>query len=348
MKKRLEYVDAAKGIGMLLIVLGHISSSWGIISNWGSYFKISIFYVISGYMQFKSKKELCIAKKAKSILIPYVFFSVISLIIILGKSLIRKDDFNYLVIQIIKTISFRGIGTLWFFPSLFIAVLLHKAFLKSRIVKPLLLVIIPMTLIIASGIVSFKMHVDISFRYFLFCVVITLVKGIVAYWFYEMSYLLLDKISNKDKRNINVLTALITFFICSLCTVMIKESDIDFNNVSFGIHPSLFFAFGIIIPFDIIICFEKLRFHCKPLQYIGENSLFIMCTHLTLYIVPIVSKLVKIIIDRIWLPEKAEYLVFVLISLFCVFMIEMLMIKAWNKIKPYLIKHKAICFCRYI
>ena len=95
MKKRLEYVDAAKGIGMLLIVLGHISSSWGIISNWGSYFKISIFYVISGYMQFKSKKELCIAKKAKSILIPYVFFSVISLIIILGKSLIRKDDFNY-------------------------------------------------------------------------------------------------------------------------------------------------------------------------------------------------------------------------------------------------------------
>lgn len=54
--KRLDHIDEAKGIGMLLIVLGHISTSWGWISDWASYFKISIFFVISGYLQSTKKK----------------------------------------------------------------------------------------------------------------------------------------------------------------------------------------------------------------------------------------------------------------------------------------------------
>ena len=56
---RLEYIDVAKGIGILLIVWGHVSSSWlswGWGCEWASYFKISLFFVISGYLQFLSKK----------------------------------------------------------------------------------------------------------------------------------------------------------------------------------------------------------------------------------------------------------------------------------------------------
>ena len=56
---RLEYIDVAKGIGILLIVWGHVSSSWhswGWGCEWASYFKISLFFVISGYLQSLSKK----------------------------------------------------------------------------------------------------------------------------------------------------------------------------------------------------------------------------------------------------------------------------------------------------
>lgn len=56
---RLEYIDVTKGIGILLIVWGHVSSSWhswGWACEWASYFKISIFFVISGYLQSLSKK----------------------------------------------------------------------------------------------------------------------------------------------------------------------------------------------------------------------------------------------------------------------------------------------------
>lgn len=48
--QRLGWVDEAKGIGILLIVLGHTSYLFGPVSNVASYFKIAIFYVISGYL----------------------------------------------------------------------------------------------------------------------------------------------------------------------------------------------------------------------------------------------------------------------------------------------------------
>lgn len=85
---RIQYIDQAKTIGILLIVLGHISYIYGPVNNTASYFKISIFYIISGLFAYfgdgKREKMVNCMKllhiKRKTLLIPYCFYSIVALL----------------------------------------------------------------------------------------------------------------------------------------------------------------------------------------------------------------------------------------------------------------------------
>ena len=46
MKERIGYVDAAKGLGMLLIMLGHITKYDNPVDLWMSSFKVVILYYV--------------------------------------------------------------------------------------------------------------------------------------------------------------------------------------------------------------------------------------------------------------------------------------------------------------
>jgi len=50
MKERIAYVDAAKGLSILMIALGHITKLGNPVDLWMSSFKVSIFYIISGFL----------------------------------------------------------------------------------------------------------------------------------------------------------------------------------------------------------------------------------------------------------------------------------------------------------
>ena len=47
-KKRLNYLDYAKGIGILLVVLGHIYNNS--VKLWIYSFHMPLFFIISGYL----------------------------------------------------------------------------------------------------------------------------------------------------------------------------------------------------------------------------------------------------------------------------------------------------------
>ena len=47
----LGFVDAAKGLGMLAIIWGHMDYLWSTSSVWFSSFKIAVFYVVVGLLK---------------------------------------------------------------------------------------------------------------------------------------------------------------------------------------------------------------------------------------------------------------------------------------------------------
>lgn len=81
-KSRLEFVDIAKGIGIMIVCLAH-SGAEDVVISWIGGFIVPLFFILSGYM-YKDKgipvgKDLY--NKGKKLLKPYLFFSVVLLLI---------------------------------------------------------------------------------------------------------------------------------------------------------------------------------------------------------------------------------------------------------------------------
>lgn len=79
MKKRLEWVDAAKGIGIVLVVMAHVPIPDS-LKQFIYSFHMPLFFLLSGLM-FRSSSISAVSfiqKKAKSLLLPYLYFSVIT------------------------------------------------------------------------------------------------------------------------------------------------------------------------------------------------------------------------------------------------------------------------------
>ena len=81
-KSRLEFVDIAKGIGIMIVCFGH-SGAEDVVISWIGGFIVPLFFILSGYM-YKDKgipvgKDLY--NKGKKLLKPYMFFSVVLLLI---------------------------------------------------------------------------------------------------------------------------------------------------------------------------------------------------------------------------------------------------------------------------
>ncbi|MCC9089655.1 MULTISPECIES: acyltransferase family protein [Bacillus] len=79
MKKRLDWVDAAKGIGILLVVMAHVPIPDS-LKQFIYSFHMPLFFLLSGMMFRSSSRPAMsfIQKKAKSLLLPYLYFSIIT------------------------------------------------------------------------------------------------------------------------------------------------------------------------------------------------------------------------------------------------------------------------------
>lgn len=125
MKKRERYLDIAKGIGILSIVLLHFLPTECISSprTYIGLYMITIFYVVSGWVDAIRPTEISakeiIRKRWKQLGIPYLAWTII---ILLFDVILWSLDYckgQIIAREIYKSIVLRGIGTLWFLPALF-------------------------------------------------------------------------------------------------------------------------------------------------------------------------------------------------------------------------------------
>ena len=109
---RIDWIDLTKGIAIFLMVCGHTSIPLS-ISNWIWSFHMPLFFIISGIL-FNATKypnfNLFIKKRGKTLIIPYIIFSLITLLTIHDQTLkewLYKGWINECA--------------LWFIPVLFFA-----------------------------------------------------------------------------------------------------------------------------------------------------------------------------------------------------------------------------------
>jgi fucose 4-O-acetylase-like acetyltransferase len=142
-QNRIEYLDIAKGIGIILVVLAHARVPQ---STYIYQFHMPFFFLISGLLYNTSTNlKDYIFRKIKSLYIPFVFWN---LFFVLSKGIIRGSGAKVLIkssIEIILTLSKDGefLGATWFLGSLFVIAILYKIIdivIPESDIKPFLIV----------------------------------------------------------------------------------------------------------------------------------------------------------------------------------------------------------------
>lgn len=153
-KKRFDYIDVAKGIGILAIIAGHLGVSE--INQIVFTFHVPLFFVISGY--FLNTKEAFLPflkKKAKRLLLPYLYTCIVLLVFTpLTAALAGKKDLVRVVLNFLTTALYGAgspisvfpqvdsIGAIWFLPALFWGLILARFCLENPREKPWRLVVL--------------------------------------------------------------------------------------------------------------------------------------------------------------------------------------------------------------
>ncbi len=151
MSKRIEYIDIARGIGILLVVLGH--NDFSLVSPFAYKviysFHMPLFFFLSGYFLNPTIGIWSFFKKRFNSLIKPYWFTIF--LIYLGSLSFGKMGFQTVLVRILK--SLYGTGRyidwvqLWFLPHLFVVSLYAFAFyalvgkINNRYVRWLILLL---------------------------------------------------------------------------------------------------------------------------------------------------------------------------------------------------------------
>lgn len=135
--KRISYLDIARGIGMVLVVMGHVTYINPALRHFITAFHMPLFFVISGILLEINREEeknykLLIFRKLQRIMIPYLVFSLASFVVEGTRVMIKGlDEWNVVLRQLFQSVCLQGVSTLWFLPALLISELLFIGLRKK-------------------------------------------------------------------------------------------------------------------------------------------------------------------------------------------------------------------------
>ncbi len=132
--RKLFWIDSAKGIGVILVVLGHFlyQSNLPMLNRAIYSFHMPLFFILSGYLQKRAIPHGYVLNKVKRLLVPFTCFSVVG-IPIFGYGIIANG--GNLIDVLVDALYIRGRITnnpLWFLIVLFEVFVINFIFRLSE------------------------------------------------------------------------------------------------------------------------------------------------------------------------------------------------------------------------
>ena len=301
---RYRELDIAKGIAILSVVIVHIPSTYSIMPV-GITWHLSTFFFVSGILEYLNKSTFSIKeyimKKSQTLLKPYIILSIIYIVFNTIISLISGGK-THIFRNIYLFLSFIGIGTLWFLPTMFGALIVFYFILKKfRTVGIIVLQFVSVGLIFFSQIMCNKGYFgnlgfeieDFALNQIVWLLQLIVVSGYISFGYFIGSLLKrLDSISNKN----------IVYLVLSVVLFTVNYAFYQYyikNNLLYlKIENGLSFIICTVCGGLAVICLSKVLKNIsflKLFEYCGKNSIIIMTTHLEYRIIDLSIFLVTII-----------------------------------------------------
>lgn len=352
--KRLHYIDYAKGIGIILVILGHISYLSDTSRIFIVSFHMPLFFVLSGMLIFLKKEETCdlgatVRKKAARMMIPYFCYSALGILIYIVYYLLTGRDGGWPTVMsdIVQTLTLYGFSAMWFLPAIFGAEIFFLFILKKSRA--------PFIMTVISAVISFVLNgylekanalygLETVFSVF-HLIAVTLLRIPVCASFiaagYYVSKLWADRKTTGPDR-FSALTVPADLFIgfdaVFLCLVLSHINGVTdlhfliFNNLLLYYGAALSGSFGLILICKAAEGLSELP-QLKLLSCFGVNSLIIMVTHLNFYVL-LCAEIGGFHFTKL-LPEgNLKHFVFMSLTLIFTLCGELILIELINRITP--------------
>lgn len=350
----MDYLDMAKGIGIFLVVLGHMEDIATGTRVWISSFHMPLFFIVSGILMAvkdEPSRDLreAAAKRFRGIIIPYLWFSLSYFIIDIGNlNVVHNIDLRTFIVDTIDSATFYGMSVLWFLPALFLAscgFLYLKKKLPDKILSWLLIVIAVIAYLI-------KLQLEKSYAAYENSIAVTslikivyiflraaVAQSFVGYGYYAKE--LFDRCCNKESKIMGFISSRTGAFVSGAVLLAINvalaipNGCADLRNILLNNVP-VYFAAAFAGSFGIIMICKALP-PVKFVTYFGRNSLIVMAVHINYYILYAGIRLAWLV-DSV--NKHARHYVFVAVVIITVFALSWIVIEVINRWFPFVLGKK--------
>lgn len=282
-KNRIEWIDAAKGFLIILVVMYHYVQFFCpdllFFVKLVSTFFMQAFFVLSGYLLNKStplKNFIC--KKIKSLFIPYCIYCLLLLLYNFLTSLLSNDTDSFfeqlksLLIPTVLSCNNSFLNVLWFFPCLFCAIIFVKIVVQiteKKVIQFLLVTVYALSMYLLVN--YYDIHLPMCLD----------TAGVASFWIY-VGYLFKNTKINPVKINkTGLLFLVILFAVLSVFVLKIHSEERlydSFRKIGY-VNPfvTLIYSFTATI---LIFNLGKLLQKIKILTSIGKKTDIIYGLHL--------------------------------------------------------------------
>ena len=323
-KQRIRYIDLVKGIGIIAVIIGHMNL-WKLNKIIYS-FHMPLFFLLAGAFipQKYSNKQYAI-KKAKQLLVPYVFTCVVLVLLAYLRSLLKGDFdiFNIAFKWIVASIYASGnlepyrisrIGAIWFLWAMFISCIFVK-WISGKRYAAVMIVLVVIVGYLTTGLLWLPFSVQ---------------AAMVASGYVYIGYI--SKQKQVLERQFKLPTQIF------MITIWIFDILLDQINMSKNQYKYSLFSF--VLPLNavyLVLMFCKFvdkknifPIILKTLSFYGKNTLVILCFHLielemfpwgylknvltesgvTKWIIPVVNFVIKMLVATlaVLMSRKIEFL----------------------------------------
>ena len=254
---RISWVDVAKGIGIIFVIIGHVYRSNPVLV-WIYSFHMPLFFILSGWLRGCNRKQIewkpFIRRKTESLIVPLLLFLLITFLYWLA---VERH--------------FRGfeIGPMWFLPVLFFAEVIAEIIVNCADEK-----FVWRWVLLSGGILYiFSRFIDVS------TVTVWIPRCFGALTYYLFGMTIGKTIAVRDVKKISRPILLVIVGVSTVLSVTLSKINgrVGLYEQLFG-NMALYFIcaiIGSILIYGIAILIGK----SKPLEFLGRYSIIILCTH---------------------------------------------------------------------
>lgn len=272
MKERLLYLDCLKGIGIILMVFGHLEISQNILAHWIYAFHMPLFFIVSGVLwSVKDNVEdvslkAVFKKRLFQLGVPYLIFCLIKILFyfLLAFAAHETCDWQDLLTQ---TFLLRGIGALWFFPCFFISELLLLISVKT---KHILAILGLLVFVAIYSCFSYEEMKALGINVF--------VRGLLGFLIAWVGF----KIGKFRLFDLNFFYGMLAIIIGSILGLLNNQVDmctLQLHNVAFYSLSLALINVGFLSVLKSLSNCDRWLNILQKLSFWGINSIIVLCTH---------------------------------------------------------------------